>query len=308
MQALREQMPKDEGREEVMTNVKDGLKMLKTLSKGELEMKQGKIVVNIIVLILAVLIIGSRSQAAETKTNSAVLDRSQLSAPVSEVDPEAIQVLRRATDYLAVLKQFRAESDMTMEYVLMDGQKLQFGHRISVAVQRPNKIRSERVGDLVEQAFYYDGKSLSVALPKEKYYATVAAPPTIDEMLDFARDKLNVIAPASDLFYLNAFERLTEGLTSAIIVGPASVAGVVCDHLAFRNEEVDWQIWIEQGKEPLVRKFVVTSKKMPQSPQFMVTISKWDTAPKLVDAVFSFVPPKNSMKIDILPATTAGNN
>ena len=101
---------------------------------------------------------------------------------------------------------------------------------------------------------------------------------------------------------------MNEGLTSAFIVGPATVVGVASDHLAFQNKEVDWQIWIEQGKVPLVRKYVITSKKMPQSPQFMMVISKWDTAPKLADAAFSFVPPKNSMKIDILPAAAAGKN
>ena len=224
------------------------------------------------------------------------------------VEPEAVQVLRRATDYLAGLKQFRAETDMVIEFVLPDGQKLQYGHRVSVAVQRPNKLRAERVGDIVNQAFYYDGTSLSIDLPKEKYYATVVAPPTLEEMLDFAREKLDVIAPASDLIYKNASERLTDGLTSAFVVGPSSVAGVACDQLAFRNAEVDWQIWIEQGKKPLVRKFVVTSKKMPQSPEFMVVISKWDTAPKLAAATFNFVPPKSSVKIDFLPAAAAGKN
>lgn len=230
------------------------------------------------------------------------------SAQSPAVEPEAVQALRLATDYLAGLKQFRAEMDTVIEFVLPDGQKLQSGHRVSVAVQRPNKLRAERVGDIVDQVFSYDGTSLSIDLPKEKYYATVAAPPTLEEMLDFAREKLDVIAPASDLIYKNAFERLTDGLTSAFVVGPSSVAGVACDQLAFRNAEVDWQIWIEQGKKPLVRKFVVSSKKMPQSPEFMVVISKWDTAPKLAAAAFSFVPPKNSMKIDFLPAATAGKN
>lgn len=231
-----------------------------------------------------------------------------MTAQASEIEPEAVQALRLATDYLAGLKQFRAEMDTVIEFVLPDGQKLQSGHRVSVAVQRPNKLRAERVGDIVDQVFSYDGTSLSIDLPRAKYYATVAAPPTLEEMLDFAREKLDVIAPASDLIYKNAFERLTEGLTSAFVVGPASVAGVACDQLAFRNAEVDWQIWIERGKKPLVRKFVVTSKKMPQSPQFMVVISKWDTAPKLADAAFSFVPAKNALKIDFLPAAAAGKN
>jgi len=228
------------------------------------------------------------------------------SAQSPAVEPEAVQVLRRATDYLAGLKRFRAEMDMSIEFI-MEGQKLQYGHRTSVAVQRPNKIRAERVGDLANQVLYYDGTSLTIELPDQKYYATVAAPPTIEEALDVALEKLNLIAPASDLIYTNAFERLTEGLTSAFVVGPASVVGVACDHLAFQNEEVDWQIWIERGKVPLVRKYVITSKKMPQSPQFMVVITKWDMAPNLTDAAFSFVPPENALKIDFLPAA-AGKN
>ena len=222
------------------------------------------------------------------------------------VEPEAIALLRRATDYLAALKQFRLDADATIEFVLADGQKLQFGQRVSVTIQRPNKMRVERVGDLVSQAFYYDGKSLSVNLPDKGFYATVAAPATIEATLDYARDKLDVIAPGSDLVYVNAFERLTAGLTSGFVVNTASVGGVPCDHLAFRNAEVDWQIWIQQGKKPWVRKFIVTSKRMPEAPEFVVVLSKWDAAPQLTDATFGFVPPKKSKRIEFLPVSAAG--
>ena len=162
------------------------------------------------------------------------------------------------------MKQFRVDTDATIEAVLPTGQKLQFGQRVAVTVQRPNRMRVERVGELINQTFYYDGKTLSVNLPDEKYYATAQAPPTMEAMLDFARDKLDVIAPGSDLIYKNAFERLTQGLTSAFVVGKAVIGGVRCDHIAFRNAEVDWQIWIQEGDKPLPRKFIVTSKRMPR--------------------------------------------
>jgi hypothetical protein len=146
---------------------------------------------------------------------------------------------------------------------------------------------------------------LSVNLPEEKYHATVAAPPTVDAMLDFARDKLGVIAPASDMVYSNAFERLSEGLTAAYFVGKAVVGGVTCTHIAFRNPEVDWQLWIQDGDKPLPRKLIVTSKKMPQSPQFVVLMSKWDAAPKLTDATFRFTPTKGSRQIEFTPTALA---
>jgi hypothetical protein len=146
---------------------------------------------------------------------------------------------------------------------------------------------------------------LSVNLPDQKYYATVAAPPTLEAMLDFARDKLDILAPGSDLIYKNASERFYERLTSAFVVGKAVVGGVRCDHIAFRNPEVDWQIWIQEGDKPLPRKFIVTSKRMPESPQFVLVLSKWDAAPKLTDAMFRFVPPKGSQQIEFLPAAAS---
>ena len=226
-------------------------------------------------------------------------------AQTSDIDDGALQLLRRSTDYLEGSKQFRVDVDATIEAVTYSGQKLQFGQRLAITVQRPNKMRAERLGEVINQTFYYDGRSLSVNLPDQKYHATAAAPPTLEAMLDFARDTLEIIAPASDLIYKNSFERLTQDLTSAFVIGKAVVDGVRCDHLAFRNKEVDWQIWIQEGDRPLPRKYIVTSKRMTEAPQFVVVLSKWNPAPKITDATFSFVPPKGSRQLEFLAATAA---
>lgn len=219
------------------------------------------------------------------------------------VDSDAIALLKRTTDYLSSLKQFRVDSNTSIEAVILNGQKLQFDHHVAITVKRPNKLRAERAGELISQTFFYDGKSLSVNLPEQKYYATSTAPPTLDAMLDFARDELGVIAPGSDLIYANAFARLSDKLTSAFIYGEAVISGVRCQHLAFRNPEVDWQIWIQEGDKPWPIKMVITSKRMAQSPQFTVVLTKWDAAPDVTDATFNFVPPTGSHKIDFIPKT-----
>lgn len=226
-------------------------------------------------------------------------------AQSQDIDPEAMQLLRRSLEFLERQKQFRVDTDTTIEAVLTTGQKLQFGGHVLVTVRRPDRMHAERVGELVKQAFYYDGKSLSVHLPDEKAYATVAAPPTIDGMLDMARDELGVIAPGADLIYSNAYERLTEGLTSAFVVGKAVIGGVRCDQIAFRNAQVDWQLWIEEGQNPLPRKFIVTSKNMTQSPQFTVLLTKWEAAPAITDESFRFVPPPGAQRIEFLPVNAA---
>lgn len=218
-----------------------------------------------------------------------------------DIDPEAIDLLARSTVYVAGTKQFSMEADSTLEVVLATGQKLQLGTRMAVTLQRPNKMRAERVGEIVDQTFLYDGKTLVMHLPEEKAYASIAAPPTLDEMLNYARDTLGVIAPGADLVTEDAFEVLIDGLTSAFVVGDAMVDGVLCDHLAFRNAEVDWQLWVAQGDKPLPMKYVITSKRMPESPQFVVQLSKWNTAPKITDKTFVFKPPKGSTQIEFIP-------
>ena len=222
-------------------------------------------------------------------------------AQAGDVDADALALLRKSTDYLAAAKRFSLVTDTTIEVVLADGQKLQFGHRVAITVQRPNKMRAQRVGELISQTFTYDGHTLSVMLPQQDYYAQAAVPPTLEGMLDTARDKLNVIAPGADFVYPNAYERLTDGLTSAYVVGKAVVDGARCDQIAFRNAEVDWQVWIEEGAKPVPRKFIVTSKKMPQSPQFVSVMSDWQTAPQISANTFSFMPPKGAQRIDFLP-------
>ena len=219
------------------------------------------------------------------------------------IDPQAEKLLRRMSDYLAGRQQFALKAESTIEVVLTSGQKLQFSTPAAASVWRPNRLRADRKGDIVNQDFFYDGKNLTLYNPKENLYATTAAPPTIDEMLDFAREKLDVIAPGAEVLYSNAAERMLKVTTSGFVVGPSVVEGVKSTHLAFRGAEVDWQIWIEEGGRPLPRKFVLTSKQVKGEPQFTVLVRNWDLAPKLTEGMFTFTPPKGAKKIDFLNLT-----
>ena len=219
------------------------------------------------------------------------------------IEPQAEKLLRRMSDYLASRQQFTLRAESMLEAVLTSGQKLQYDSPATLIVSRPNMLRAHRKGDLANQEFFYDGKSLTLYNPGENLYATTAAPATLEEMLDFAREKLDIIAPAAELLYKNAAEKMLKESSSGFVVGQSIVGSVKCTHLAFRGAEVDWQIWIEDGNKPLPRKFMLTSKQMSGAPQFTVLIRNWDVAPKLTDQEFSFTPPKGAKKIEFLKLT-----
>jgi len=217
------------------------------------------------------------------------------------IDPQATKLLKASTDFLASQQRFSLEARNSFEVVLTSGQKIQFDHTAQMSVQRPNKLRADRRGDLTEQSFIYDGKTLTLFNPADKYYATVAAPGTLEEMLDMARTKLDIVAPAGDLVFKNAYDILMTDVTQGFVVGKSMVEGVRTDHLAFRAPLVDWQIWIQEGKEPLPRKFVITTRDQPSAPQFSVVVTKWNLKPSFNAKTFSFSPPEGAKKVEFVP-------
>ena len=217
------------------------------------------------------------------------------------IAPEAQRLLKASTDFLASQQQFSADTRNTLEVVLKSGQKIEFNHQARMSAQRPNKLRAERTGDLVDQVFVYDGKTLTLHNPQAKAYAQVAAPDTLEGMLEFARTKLDIVAPAGDLLNKNAYDILMDGVTDGFVVGKAVIEGVRCDHLAFRAPHVDLQMWIQEGAQPLPRKMVITTRDLDNAPQYAVTMTKWNLQPKFNAQTFSFTPPAGAKKVDFLP-------
>lgn len=86
-----------------------------------------------------------------------------------------------------------------------------------------------------------------------------------------------------------------------MFVGPARIDGTVTEHYAFRQPGVDWQVWIETGARPLPRRLVITTTDDPSQPQYASTL-KWNTDAKLGDSAFTFVPPKDAHRIELVAA------
>ena len=182
----------------------------------------------------------------------------EVRAQAPAVDPVAVQILQRMTNYLVSLQQFTVHTQTTLEDLLESGHRVDFDISANVIVSRPNKLRAERRGDLVDQVFYYDGKTLTLHNPSDKVYATEPAPGTIEELLDFARESLGLIVPVADLVYRNAFPLLMQDVNFAKVVDKAVIGGVKCDHLVFSRPGVDFQVWVAADGRPLPYKYVVT--------------------------------------------------
>jgi hypothetical protein len=229
----------------------------------------------------------------------------EVRAQAPAVDPAATQILQRMTDYLGSLQLFSVHTQNTLEDVLDSGHRVDFDVSASVIVSRPNKLRAERRGDLIDQIFYYDGKTLTLFNPSDMVYATEPAPATIEGVLDFARESLGLGIPAADLVYRNAFPLLMQDVTFAAVVGKAVIGGVKCDHLLFSRPGVDFQVWVAAAGRPLPYKYVVTDTGTPALVSITTVMRDWNVAPAAGDARFTFIPPQGAKPITFMPLETS---
>jgi hypothetical protein len=223
-------------------------------------------------------------------------------APV--IEAKAGETLRQMCDYLKNLQQFSLQAEITEDVLLHSGQRIQYGRHLKAAVRRPDRFRAESVGDADNRLMVFDGKTITLLDRSKNFYTTIAAPPEIAAALEHGIQAFNLRAPLADLIYTRACEYLTAGVLSGFYVGESTVQGVPCHHLAFRQKDIDWQIWIENSSTPVPRKFLITDKKT-QGLQFAAVFSQWNTSAPLEDGLFTFVAPEKAEKIDILPAPAA---
>jgi len=220
-------------------------------------------------------------------------------AHTPSVDPAATQMLRQMTDYLGSVHTFSVHTQNTLEDLMVSGHRVDIDVSASVVISRPNKLQAKRMGDLVEQVFYYDGKVLTLFNPPENVYSTKPAPGTIEETLDFARESLGLVVPVADLVYSNAFSLLMQDVTLAVVIGDTMINDVKCKHLLFSRPGVDFQVWIAQEGLPLPYKYVVTDTSARLS--ISTLMGDWNVNPDVNDARFIFVAPKDAKQISFMP-------
>lgn len=219
----------------------------------------------------------------------------------TDVDPNAMAALNKMGDYLRTLKAFQVKSVQSTDDVLDNGQAIQSSSVVDILASRPNQLRVEIKSDEMHRLFFYDGTNFTIYGELVNYYATVPAPPTIGELINKLSDKYNIDLPLVDLFIWGSPETKAEeekAITSAIDIGPGTVDGTTCEQYAFRQEGLDWQIWIQQGDYALPRKLILTTTDDAARPRHTQVLT-WNLAPSFNDAAFTFDPPKDAQRVVI---------
>jgi hypothetical protein len=216
------------------------------------------------------------------------------SAP--QVEPAAVAALEKMGAYLRTLRTFQAESESTTETVLADGLKSQDSKKVTLLARRPDRLMAEVQAENGANFYFFNGKTFTLFARDQGYYATVPAPATIRELADMLEKKFDIQLPLVDLFLWGDPSFTQPKITAAIDLGPSNVKDTTCEQYAFRQEGLDWQVWIQQGDFPLPRKLVLTTTTDEARPQHTVVLN-WNVAPSYNEDAFTFDPPAGVRKI-----------
>ena len=212
---------------------------------------------------------------------------------------EAKRLLKAMSDYLDAQKAISFDYDAALEVVTNDKQKLALASSGTVTLNRPDKIRAARAGGFVDVETLFDGKTLTLLGKNANKYTQLEFPGTIDQLIDELRNKYDRPLPAADLLASNSYTALMEDVYDSKDLGSGVINGTECDFLAFRQDEVDLQVWIAQGDNPYPCRYVLTSRLVTDGPQYSVEFRNWNAGEKVAKDDFAFQNSTNAEKIDL---------
>jgi len=226
-------------------------------------------------------------------------------------DPRAEKVLKEFSAHLKGLKTFRLELVSTVR-LEAQGLKQEMETVQDVAVVRPDRLaillkRGRACGMLV-----CDGQKLYTCLPMLKRYTVKRAPRGVAEVLNDREALLSVggVGPVATfmpaLTSRDPYKEIMEGVKRTEYLGIEGLEGVECHHLRAFQDDFDWEIWVEAGESPLIRKIVPGRSKGQRGlgarlagagrtkMECSLRLGSWQAGVEIPEALFTFTPPEDA--------------
>lgn len=248
----------------------------------------------------------TQSAVAQSSTQ---MPRSGQADPIANegvIEDEAVDAIKEMSNFLMTAQTLGLTSQGSLDVVTNDGQRIQLDGVTTYKIRKPGFVIDYQ-SDIKSRRFIYDGKTFTVYSPMLGFYASTPAPATNREVLDTIYNKFGIRLPLEDLFRWGdgSHADRIQALKSAYEVGSATIDGVPTDHFAFREADVDWEVWIQKGSQPWPRKLVIVDRTDPARPTFTARLN-WQMNPPFTDADFAFVPDANAKRIQMATYKGAG--
>ena len=213
-----------------------------------------------------------------------------------------MDALKRMGAYLRMLDGFAVTAETTRDDVAETGENIEFGGRLSMRARLPDRLRIDATSDRNQRQFFYDGAKVVVFAPQVGAYAVIDGAPTVRQTLEIMNAGYGMDLPLADLFLWGTADDDSDLILDAFAVGPARIGDDDCEHFVFRQEGIDWQLWVRSGEAALPCKLVITTTDEESRPRYEATLA-WDLDATIEDSDFKFIPSADAYEIDVIAAT-----
>ncbi len=224
-------------------------------------------------------------------------------AEAGGLDADAAAALDRMGAHLRTLQRFEVTSESRVEKSFENSPTLEFRQDARFLVQMPDSMAVDLTTDRTHRKVFYDGKQMTIVGMTAAKYISVPMQGSISDVLTRAYNELGLDFPLQDLFRWGSAAAVVDKPTAGFRVGDSMVRGQKAGHYAFRMPDVDFQIWLAEGSEPLPLRMVITRRDIPGL-RYSTDIL-WNLRPTIGASSFRYQPRPGDQAIDIAQVKAA---
>jgi hypothetical protein len=236
------------------------------------------------------------------------------SAPSEEstvgLDPAAAQRMRSMSDLLAATKTFSFKTTEDQHKIRANGEPVDLHYTRESVVQRPDHLWFDRVRNGNHLFGWYDGQTLTIRADSLKIWAQIDMPPTLDGGMDYIATTYRFPMPMADLLYSDPYSAFIGDSTKGRVVGDEQIGAMKCQHLAFTDKVVDFDVWVQDGQQALPCRLRIVYKSLTGEPHADITFSDWNLSPQVAADQFTASLPPDYRQIPVVgvkPDSTDGS-
>jgi hypothetical protein len=222
-------------------------------------------------------------------------------APTAKLDAKTDAALTAMCDKLAAAKTLRVSATRRNSPGFHAGVDVSESAEGSVVVRRPDHLAAQLKTNKGARKIGFDGKQLTIVDLAAGTHSTATAAGDIDRAVSGIQSIYGVTPPVAELLVNRPKAHLLTGVKTGKHVGTESIGGVVCDHLAFEQDGLSWQLWVATGdKLPRRISFAYPNGEGGAPLTATATLSQWKLDAPVSDAELSVKAPSGSRALEMI--------
>ncbi len=222
-------------------------------------------------------------------------------AAASKMDAKTDAVIRKLSEYLGSASRFAVDASVDVKLASADAPD-NFHAEYTLTVQRPNRLALSCDSPKYRFNLASNGSEEIVYFPEDDAYARTDAPSRLGDAFRVIGLRVMDVGMVfiQTLLQENFYDAINATIEQGTYAGVENIGGVELHRLRFIGDKMNWEMWVESGDAPHVRKILpdIVSPARPGDAEgedtkisAVVEFTNWTTTPAIPDGRFDIALP-----------------